>query len=90
MPIEWKPAADYEDQRAQAEQRITARDPDDWAHGCPCAQAPLPVWSPGKDLAPREMAQAIEAAGATVTRNILRAKNRRSMTSCNTTSGTGR
>ena len=30
MPIGWKPAADYEDQRAQAERRIAARDPDDW------------------------------------------------------------
>jgi hypothetical protein len=39
IPIEWKAAANYEDQRAQAEQRIAARDPDDCAHGRRRAQA---------------------------------------------------
>jgi predicted nucleic acid-binding protein len=51
MPIEWKPAADYEDQRAQAEQRIAARDPDDWPTVALALKLDLPVWSQDKDLA---------------------------------------
>jgi hypothetical protein len=35
MPIEWKPAADYDGQRGEAERRIAARDPDDWPTGSP-------------------------------------------------------
>ncbi|MFI5003876.1 MAG: PIN domain-containing protein [Solirubrobacterales bacterium] len=30
MPIDWKAASEYEDHRAEAEQRIATRDPDDW------------------------------------------------------------
>jgi predicted nucleic acid-binding protein len=51
MPIEWKPAADYEDQQAQAEQRIAARDPDDWPTVALALKLDLPVWSQDKDLA---------------------------------------
>lgn len=29
MPVEWKAAAEYEDQRHEAERRIAQRDPDD-------------------------------------------------------------
>jgi predicted nucleic acid-binding protein len=50
MPIEWKAAADYEDQRAQAEQRIAARDPDDWPTVALALKLDLPVWSQDKDL----------------------------------------
>jgi predicted nucleic acid-binding protein len=51
MPIEWKPAADYEDQRALAEQRIAARDPDDWPTVALALKLDLPVWSQDKDFA---------------------------------------
>jgi hypothetical protein len=47
MPIEWKPATDYDDRRHDAEQRIGARDPDDW----PTVALALTVWSQDKDLA---------------------------------------
>jgi predicted nucleic acid-binding protein len=47
MPIEWKPATDYEDQRAEAEQRIAARDPDDWPTVALALKLDLPVWSQG-------------------------------------------
>jgi predicted nucleic acid-binding protein len=50
MPIEWKAAADYEDQRAQAEKRIAARDPDDWPTVALALKLNLPVWSQDKDL----------------------------------------
>jgi predicted nucleic acid-binding protein len=50
MPIEWKAATDYEDQRAQAEQRIAARDPDDWPTVALALKLDLPVWSQDKDL----------------------------------------
>jgi predicted nucleic acid-binding protein len=30
MPIEWKPASTYKDQRQEAEKRIADRNPDDW------------------------------------------------------------
>jgi len=51
MPIEWKAAADYDDQRVQAEQRIAARDPDDWPTVALALKLNLPVWSQDKDLA---------------------------------------
>jgi predicted nucleic acid-binding protein len=50
MPIEWKPAADYDDRREQAEQRIAARDPDDWPTVALALTLGLPVWSQDKDL----------------------------------------
>jgi predicted nucleic acid-binding protein len=50
MPIEWKPVADYDDQRAQAEKRIAARDPDDWPTVALALKLDLPVWSQDKDL----------------------------------------
>ncbi len=31
MPVEWQPTSRYEPQRADAEQRMADRDPDDWA-----------------------------------------------------------
>jgi predicted nucleic acid-binding protein len=51
MPIEWKPAADYDDRRQDAEQRIAARDPDDWPTVALALTLGLPVWSQDKDLA---------------------------------------
>jgi len=50
LPVEWKPAADYDDQREQAEQRIAARDPDDWPTVALALTLGLPVWSQDKDL----------------------------------------
>jgi predicted nucleic acid-binding protein len=50
MPLEWKPAADYNDRRDQAEQRIAARDPDDWPTVALALTLSLPVWSQDKDL----------------------------------------
>ncbi|HEY1688830.1 MAG TPA: PIN domain-containing protein [Solirubrobacteraceae bacterium] len=49
MPITWKPASDYEDQRQEAERRIAARDPDDWP--TVALALDLPVWSQDKDFA---------------------------------------
>lgn len=50
MPIEWKPAADYDDRRQEAEDRIAARDPDDWPTVALALNLTLPVWSQDKDL----------------------------------------
>jgi predicted nucleic acid-binding protein len=50
MPIEWKPTADYDSQRADAERRIAARDPDDWPTVALALALSLPVWSQDKDL----------------------------------------
>jgi predicted nucleic acid-binding protein len=50
MPIEWKAAADYADQRQEAERRIAARDPDDWPTVALALKLGLPVWSQDKDL----------------------------------------
>ncbi len=50
MPIDWKPASDYDDQRQQAERRIAARDPDDWPTIALALTLGLPVWSQDKDL----------------------------------------
>jgi predicted nucleic acid-binding protein len=50
MPIQWKPATDYEDQRAEAEKRIAERDPDDWPTVALALTLDLPVWSQDKDL----------------------------------------
>jgi predicted nucleic acid-binding protein len=50
MPIEWKRAADYDSQRADAERRIAARDPDDWPTVALALALSLPVWSQDKDL----------------------------------------
>jgi predicted nucleic acid-binding protein len=51
MPVEWKPAADYDSQREEAENRIAARDPDDWPTVALALTLDLPVWSQDKDLA---------------------------------------
>lgn len=51
MPIQWKPATDYEDQQEEAEKRITERDPDDWPTVALALTLNLPVWSQDKDLA---------------------------------------
>jgi predicted nucleic acid-binding protein len=51
MPITWKSASDYEDQRQEAERRIAARDPDDWPTVALALKLDLPVWSQDKDLA---------------------------------------
>ena len=50
MPIDWKPAADYDDQRQAAQRRIGARDPDDWPTVALALKLGLPVWSQDKDL----------------------------------------
>jgi predicted nucleic acid-binding protein len=51
MPIAWKPAIDYDDYREEAEERIAARDPDDWPTVALALKLNLPVWSQDKDLA---------------------------------------
>jgi predicted nucleic acid-binding protein len=51
MPIQWKPEADYDQRRHDAEQRIAARDPDDWPTVALALTLGLPVWSQDKDLA---------------------------------------
>ena len=51
IPIEWRLAADYADRRQDAEQRIAARDPDDWPTVALALTLDLPVWSQDKDLA---------------------------------------
>jgi predicted nucleic acid-binding protein len=50
MPVEWKPAADYDNRREEAEHRIAARDPDDWPTVAIALKLDLPVWSQDKDL----------------------------------------
>jgi hypothetical protein len=50
MPVRWTPVADYEDRREEAEQRIAARDPDDWPTVALALKLGLPVWSQDKDL----------------------------------------
>jgi predicted nucleic acid-binding protein len=51
MPVEWKPAADYEGKRAQAERRMADRDLDDWPTVALALELDLPVWSQDKDFA---------------------------------------
>lgn len=50
MPVEWKAAAEYEDQRHEAERRIAQRDSDDWPTVALALKLGLPVWSQDKDL----------------------------------------
>jgi len=50
MPVEWMAASEYEDHRAQAEERIAARDPEDWSSVALALKLDLPVWSQDKDL----------------------------------------
>jgi len=50
MPVDWRPATDYEDHRQEAEARIAERDPDDWPTVALALQLNLPVWSQDKDL----------------------------------------
>lgn len=50
MPIEWKPASAYKDQRQEAKKRIENRDPDDWPTVALALELGLPVWSQDKDL----------------------------------------
>jgi predicted nucleic acid-binding protein len=50
MPIEWKPASTYNNQRQEAEKRIAERDPDDWPTVALALELDLPVWSQDKDL----------------------------------------
>jgi predicted nucleic acid-binding protein len=51
MPVEWKPSADYEGQRAKAERRMADRDLDDWPTVALALELDLPVWSQDKDFA---------------------------------------
>ncbi len=50
MPVEWKAAGQYEDRREEAEERIAARDPDDWPTVALALTLDLPIWSQDKDL----------------------------------------
>ena len=50
MPVEWRPAADYEGKRDEAEHRIAACDPDDWPTVALALTLGLPVWSQDKDF----------------------------------------
>jgi predicted nucleic acid-binding protein len=50
MPVDWRPQSDYADRREQAEERIEARDPDDWPTVALAVKLNLPVWSQDKDL----------------------------------------
>ena len=50
MPIDWKLPDDYEDQRDEAQQRISHRDPDDWPTVALALKLELPVWSQDKDM----------------------------------------
>jgi predicted nucleic acid-binding protein len=50
MPIKWKPAADYNDRRHDAEQRIAQRDPDDWPTVALALTLDPPIWSQDKDF----------------------------------------
>jgi len=59
MPIEWKPSAEYADQRHEAERRIAARDPDDWPTVALALALKLPVWSQG----PSATSQSASPAG---------------------------
>ncbi len=43
-------AADYQNQRHEAETRIAHRDPDDWPTIAVAMKLGLPVWSQAKDL----------------------------------------
>jgi len=51
IPVDWKPVAEYENHREDAERRIAARDPDDWPTVALALALNLPVWSQDKDLA---------------------------------------
>jgi predicted nucleic acid-binding protein len=51
MPVEWKPDADYETKRAQAERHMADRDLDDWPTVALALELGLPVWSQDKDFA---------------------------------------
>ncbi len=50
MPVEWKPAAEYEDQRLEAEGRLSGRDPDDWPTLALALTLGVPIWSQDKDF----------------------------------------
>jgi predicted nucleic acid-binding protein len=50
MPVEWMQAADYEDQRAEADRRVAARDPDDWPTLALALKLAVPIWSQDKDF----------------------------------------
>jgi len=45
MPVEWKASSEYEDHREQPEERIAARDPEDWPSVALALKLDLPVWS---------------------------------------------
>jgi len=50
MPVAWKPESEYAPRRREAEERIAARDPEDWPTVALALQLGLPVWSQDKDL----------------------------------------
>jgi predicted nucleic acid-binding protein len=50
MPVAWRAQSEYEDRRHEAEERIAARDPDDWPTVALALHLNLPIWSQDKDL----------------------------------------
>jgi predicted nucleic acid-binding protein len=50
MPVDWNASSEYEDHREQADERIAARDPDDWPTVALAMKLGLPIWSQDKDL----------------------------------------
>lgn len=57
MPVDWQAVDVYEPMQAEAERRMSRRDPDDWPTVALAIARSLPIWSQDKDL---------EAAGLTV------------------------
>lgn len=50
LPIAWQDASVYSDRRAEAEQLIAARDPDDWPTVALALELDVPIWSQDKDF----------------------------------------
>lgn len=51
MPLDWKPAAEYDSHRGEAQRRISARDPDDWPTLALALKLGVPIWSQDEDFA---------------------------------------
>lgn len=57
IPVHWQAPGVYEPERAEAERRMAARDPEDWPTVALALNRALPIWSQDKDM---------EVAGVTV------------------------
>ena len=75
MPIEWVLEADHEPHRDEAQQRIAARDPDDWPTVALALALGLPVWSQDKDLA--DVGVEVFTTGEPLTRSATEATKKR-------------